>query len=501
MHKPVLICKSGNLLDLNHYDDTPLSPQLRQVLEPELTYTHKQKLYGQQRFDSPDGRPRDFAFHQVKLYRYDGQNRLICGAGFLQRITDKLSALTSVHLHDWAPPSPRPDRYFQDWDLVMEHFHDQFRPKQEECLMAMATNDCGVIHACTGFGKTIMQVMNCLLFSRAKIHLVVPGADLVQKAVAVLSRYLPNIGQVGAGKKTRGRVTVFSADSLHLSDGDADILLADEGHRLAAPTYAEPLARYQNSKNFMFSATPGGRFDGADLQLESLFGQTIFHISYPEAVELGLVVPIRVEWLNVQMTTNPCGTRKDVARERHGIWRNTTRNQVIATKAHSYADDVQVLILVKTLEHALYLRRCLPDFELCYSEGALEPEEIVSYQRRGLFGEDEEVVTAKKRLQMRQDFETGALKKVIATGVWATGVDFVNLQVLIRGDAMMSEIADTQIPGRVCRTNENDKSVGVLVDMIDQFDEGFRRKAMARSNHYKSNGWEQVKPKRQALAG
>ena len=213
------------------------------------------------------------------------------------------------------------------------------------------------------------------------------------------------------------------------------------------------------------------------------------------------MVPIVVEWLDVRMDHNPCEGKKDTPKKRWGIWRNEKRNQLIADKALSYDEDDQVLILVETIEHLLFLRQYLPGFESCYSENGLSSADLAMYRRWGLMGENEEPITAAQRLQLRRDFEAGRIKKTIATGVWATGVDFDQLAVLIRADALGSEIMDVQAPGRVSRiSKDGSKSVGVVVDCNDQFDEGLRRKAAGRRKSYEKNGWDQVYPTRRARA-
>lgn len=500
MGRTVTVRRSGNLIDLSPDGLNELPRDLKDVIEPHLTYTYQRYLRGADRTDPISGYKRGpFAYEECRLYRYDPRGRLVCGIGFLPKITSILEKSGAVvKLVNCDPPNPRTDRYKEDWNLVIETF--SFRPKQDECLIQIAGNEFGIIKAPTGFGKGTIIAMVCLLYPKAKIHVVTPSKDLVSKTVASLTKYIPNVGQVGCGKKRLGRVTVFSADSLHLSDGEADILLADEIHKLAAVSYSEPLAKYRNSRNFGFSATPKGRLDGADAKLESLFGPIIFDLSYQEAVEHGLVVPIKVEWLDVFMQHNPCEGKKDTAKKRWGIWRNDTRNRLIANKALTYGPDDQVLILVETIEHLLFLRKYLPKFEACYSENSLKAEDVNTYRRWELMEETEQPLSAKDREQLRKKFEKGEVKKAIATSVWATGVDFEQLAVLIRAEGMGSEIMDVQAPGRVTRRNtKGAKDVGIVVDCADQFDEGFHRKALGRRKTYKKNEWQQTESTRRLL--
>ena len=84
---------------------------------------------------------------------------------------------------------------------------------------------------------------------------------------------------------------------------------------------------------------------------------------------------------------------------------------------------------------------------------------------------------------------------VISTDVWATGVDFEQLSVLVRADDRDSDIVDVQGPGRVSRIytapDGTRKEVGEVIDCMDTFDPTFYRKSLGRRNSYKLLGWEQ----------
>ncbi len=484
----VLIRRYANLIDVSPDGKSTLPVSIRRLLEPELTYTYQQRLFGVDRYDPITGLNRPVRFEDRRLYKYDLSGRLCCGFGFANRITRVLNSqgITAVYI-DRNYGRTKVDRYEVNWDGVLECF--SLRAKQDECLLSVASSECGVIDAPTGFGKGSIIAMICLLYPKAKIHIVIRRKDVVAKTVSYLSRFLPSIGQIGGGKKKEGRrITVITADSLHHSNGDADIVLADECHELMTPSHSVELAKYKISRNFAFTATPEGRGDKADAKMESLFGPVIFKMTYQEAERLKLIAPIVVEWLKISSPYNPVADKEDIQKKRWGLWRNDFRNEIIANKARQYKDE-QVLIMVDKVEHAVHLHKYLPDFELCY--GNMKMSDLVTYKKQKILPANAEIVSPKKREEIRRRFESGELKKVIATDIWSTGVDFTSLQVLIRADARASTIMDTQIPGRVARTGA-DKEYGILVDCLDTFDPTFKAKSLARARNYRSKGWRQL---------
>ena len=485
------IRRCGTLIDLGVGEQGAVPDQVVALLHPVLSYVYRKYQHGRPDYDVLTGERQKVTFEERAMYRIEN-GRLTTCYGLVPRIIQTLSRHGyRVEVTDISPPRPRPDAYVPDWDAVRREI--VFRPRQLECLEAIARNPGGVIKAPTGFGKTHLIYALAVLYPRAKIDVVIKSKDVAARIVRQLSAHLPLVGMVGGGRRRRGRVTVYTADSLHHSDGDADFLLGDEGHQLVAPRVAEVLGRvYRFSRNYAFTATPSGRFDGADARLEMFFGPQIFTMEYAEAVDLGLVVPVRVRWLPFRMERNPiAGVMSDTSRKRHGIWRNEERNRLIADDARRHYADKQVLILVETVEHAVFLWQHLPEYSLCYAN--LDEVRLAKYQRWELVPPDFEAMTPQRREAMRLAFERGELKKVIATDVWATGVDFASLQVVYSVSGRQSEIWDTQGPGRVSRTYDG-KEYGEVVDVLDTFDARFLAKAQARYRHYRKLGWVQDWP-------
>jgi len=331
--------------------------------------------------------------------------------------------------------------------------------------------------------------------------------DVVTRRVAVLrDRIYPelvqmvgDVGIVGGGKKILNkRVMCYTVGSMHHAKADADILVGDEVHELSADQSAAELVRWQNSRNYGLSASHDMRYDNKDLRMHGVFGPVVFSVDYQQAMDAGMVVPIRVEWTPVVMDYDPCGSKEDVEKKRSGFWTNDYRNHMIAADAHKYDEDTQVLITVETLQHAMNLKKLLPEFTLVYMDGGLSSADRAKYVKQGLCSSNEPSMDLKRKMRLTKDFEKGKLKKVICTTVWNVGVSFNNLAVLIRADGGGSEINAIQIPGRVSRTAKG-KECGVVHDYLDQFNWGYNLRARNRAKSYARNQWEQVFPRQSML--
>jgi superfamily II DNA or RNA helicase len=463
---------------------------LKKRLESRLSYSHVS-------FNHTGAFRRQPAFSsEVRtVFKYDQKNNLVCPRGFTKRLKAELSSSgITVNVIDLDGEYHSSPAFCIDFERLNQTI--SLREKQDDCLASIMSSRDGLIVAPTGFGKSFMFSAICMAYPDAKIHIVTRRVDVMKRLYGSLSKLIPTVGMVGSGSNRWGRVTVITADSMHRishsGEQCADILLYDEAHEAVASSYQSELGKYLKTRKFGFTASPDGRMDGAHFLLEAIFGPRIFEMSYDEAVASNLVVPIKVEWINVDCV-NPCGDLNGVPKERWGIWRNEVRNLAIAEKAKEYSADDQVLIMVKSVEHAVYLKQVLPDFKLCYD--TMDTDDYQRYVKKGLIDPaDEPLMVPARRENMRVKFERGELKKVISTDVWSTGVDFAQLAVLIRADARASKIVDIQAPGRVARKHDpSGKSSGLVIDCMDNFDFSFMNRSRSRRLSYKKMGWEEIK--------
>jgi len=489
----VIVRRYGNLIDFGVDAVGPTPQAIIECLTPHLSYRYTKLLRGAAAYDPTTGERRGAVTETRYLFQVI-QGRLTTNAGFTLNAADVLRTAGYVpRMLDVTPPPVRPRAYECHWE-ALQNF--RWRPRQQECVAnlvdAVLHRRGGVVEAPTGFGKTTLIVALGLLFPHARIHVVVRSTSIMARIMRSLLSTFSNVGQVGDGQDRYGRITLISADSLHKSNGDADILLLDEVHALMGDRYSQMLAEhYMFTLNYGFSATPYSRMDGCSARVHGFCGPLLFRMTYQEAVAAGLVVQLGVHWLPCQFGVNPAAGRVETAKKRWGIWRHDARNAAYAEAVRQVGADEQVLMLVESVEHAVYLGAHLPEFTLCY--GSMKPSDCDQYVRHGLLPEDYRPLQRPQLMQLQEAFEQGRLRKAIATDVWSTGVDFEQLSVLARLDDRDSDILDSQGPGRLSRIYGG-KAQGCLIDSMDCFDVGFHKKAKGRRKSYRSLGWDENWP-------
>jgi superfamily II DNA or RNA helicase len=491
-----LLVRNGNALYLASRLDEPLPVAVYSELTRYMQYRHVTRLYGRDAFGKSASQR--IKTEQRKLFDVDDYGCLNFPAGYYDLTLNVLTKLGyQVRYVDDSPQFPQQLEWH--WDNLGS-FH--FRPKQKEALQlieaAYKARRGGVIDAAAGFGKTELFAALAMLLPEAKIMICVKSTDNVQKTVRVLLKYLPKmtVGQRGAGKSKQARVTVCTAASVGNYQGHVDLFLGDEAHELLAETYVADIVTVAHQAiRYGFTATVEGRSDNSDARMEAVFGRTLFKLTYPEAVCLGLVVPIEVRWERVEIGYNPtAGFEADTSRKRHGIWTNKARNARIAKIAQKhYEEGDQILVLVDKIEHLLHLAKLLPDFALCY--GNIDEADESYYQKNKLLPAEYQPLTVAVRKQLREDFESGKIKGAIATGVWRLGVSFDALSALVWAGGGSSPIDATQGPSRVSRIhNASGKEYGIVYDFTDEWDEPFYKQAMSRRRTYKKHDWTQIEP-------
>jgi len=430
----------------------------------------------------------------MRLYSEDSSGNLLIGAGLIGRVKDLLkSANLEVSVIE---DSRHCDSRYRIDPAPLSEPGLTLKEGQFDAIKSILSRDSGVIVAPTGWGKSFCIRLVCRLLPDCKIHYLTDLTDLCEQMHAELVPYIPDLGRFGGGVKKPGRVSVVNVESAHHTGYDADVIIGDEIHRLCAQKYMDQLGRYgvnRPCRAYGFTASPV-RDDGMHRFNEPIFGPIVVRVPYAAAQAASMVVPIEVRWVRPTLSRDPSAEVPSGAeKERLGLWSNYARNQCVADQALAVADKGQVIVMVATVEHAYRLKQLLPDFEVCYSPAESADSMRESLITAGLLTESEPRMTPARRKHLRDGFERGKIKKVIATQVWSTGVNFRSLAFLIRADGGAAQTKSTQIAGRLSRTF-NGKSKGILIDFWDDWSTSFVRRSRARFSVYESHGFSQVRP-------
>lgn len=354
-------------------------------------------------------------------------------------------------------------------------------PDQVDCFTSLisAVGAPGVpgpggamVEATMGAGKTHVIAALCRAF-REGVVVVTKKKKVVHNLVNKLKDLLADddisIGMHQGSSRIPGDVRVGTTALLGSFDPDeVRVLIFDECHHAASDKVSMQVMSFEAALRFGLSATIKGRFDGKDLLLEGLFGPIVYELTDQEAEDLGRVVPIKAYFLEVREGPNTANWKNPTSKERHGIWRNLTRNMAVRDAARGVPDDQQLLIFVKTVEHG---------------------EILVE----NFFGEEFEFYHSKLSTREQDDivarFESGELKRLVATDSLGEGIDPDNLMVVIDANWTTSNVQVAQRAGRNRRHGET-KPYGVIINFLDKFDDTVTRKSNERLREYRKRGYE-----------
>lgn len=408
-------------------------------------------------------------------------------SGFSDRVKNSLQKQGyQVEEEDRRPnemPKPR-------FDLIKG---TEFRGRQKEALLLMCVSKGGVVVCPTGFGKSFLVKQLARIYPDCTGIITAPSTTNARDLYNGLKDSIEGLGFVGDGEYRPGRITVAVTHSLLKCDLGAKWLLMDEAHMALSPMHIKSLLKFKRTKFLAFTATPDGKSDGRDGYLEAIFGKTLIEVEYDEAVASGNVVQLKVKLLRISQGPDVTGYSDKTKKDKLGIWRNYFRNNCIAEEVRQqikYNPEAQILIMVDKTEHAFALGQLLPEFEIVH--GKVTPERAKKLEKSGAYNpETQKLCDKKSLLKHQEDFTKGKLRYCIATGIWSRGVDFQDLNILVRADGLASIIHSGQTPGRLSRLGTNkDKGHGLLIDCVDFFSRDLLGRSLRRGAVYKKNKWE-----------
>lgn len=351
----------------------------------------------------------------------------------------------------------RDDRKWPEYSFKIPELSKDLRDYQiEYAVQALQTTRC-IVESDTGSGKTIMMAALLAILDLPTL-IIVPNKTILYQLSTELTTLIPGSEfGIASGEKVKrsrfliglpGTLSKFPSPELR----EFKVVMMDEAH-LAAGQRIEDLILTVNAPfRFGFTGTAKGRSDGRDLVVEGLFGPPIKLIETQQLTDQGYLAPVKIEIVRGWWEGN------FAALEDHLIVRNEKRNELI-TKIVK-AQKGTVLVLVKRIEHGEILQKLIP--HSIFVSGDTDGE---------------------KREEIRQSILHGTYRVLIASNVFAVGLDIPNLEVGINAAGGKAEILTKQRFGRITRPwNEVVKK---WIDIYDDYHPGLEEHSKERVKYYR----------------
>ena len=275
-----------------------------------------------------------------------------------------------------------------------------------------------------------------------------PGINLLVQLVNELRAALPGREVKGIFSGSRNRtvsedITVLSMDSLDKVDPDlVQLILVDEPHALAAPSRILKFATFKKARIYGVGATLDGRFDGADKVLTGLIGPVLVKKTFREAVAEGAICDIKVFMVRVPFQPWKCYDRMQAYKTL--IYKNREFFDLVREiSMRCIPQEWQTLIFIDQISQADIMGQWIDDSVLAIAS------KMTPTQRETKFN----------------DMVANRTKRCISTSIYAQGVTFPDIRVIINAAGGGGAITSTQKPGRLAQVRPG-KKCGYMIDFL-----------------------------------
>lgn len=366
-------------------------------------------------------------------------------AGFLDKVVRWLLLCgIPYQLQDGRLPFPDPD-------LGAMH---GFRFNQKEVVTKfLSMKRSGLLGAPTRWGKTAAIANTLKAYKGLKTILVAPGTDLLLHNLRPdLKKWLPDreikVLCTGSKDKTQSEdITLVSVDSLAKCCATSTrLVLVDEPHALPTEGRLEDFTRFVNARKLGFGATLDGRFDKRDPLIEGAIGPPLVVTTYKECRDIGAVAHLEIFMLRYQHAGFRCRDRNK-AYERL-MWQNERLYQhldnVLKPEGGCFPPQWQLLMFINNEKQVECMQRTMKTpFEVAMAK----------------------LMTKKQREESMAHLKDGTTRACAATNIYAQGVTFSDLMVVVNLNGGGASTQNIQKPGRVLEVRPG-KKCGIMLDMF-----------------------------------
>jgi len=337
---------------------------------------------------------------------------------------------------------------------------------QQDALDNLLHYPCGTLVGPPGCGKTNI-LLSAIPELKTRALIIVHTRELFTQTVQRCKDWLGvTPGLIGSGKWEPSEITVGMIQTLARRDlseitGYFGAILTDEGHHVAAKTWASVLEQFPARYKYAFTATPQ-RKDGYTFLIWRYTGGKTAEIKQEEVIEAG-----RIVWPKFMFR----GTKFKYTLQDKGDWTfmlnqlafDQDRNdEIIAEVMESIPYCESALILTDRVGHAELLARRLEGFDPVLLHGQLKAQE---------------------RREAMEKVRKGTKLTIATIGLVGEGVDVPGWDLLYLVTPIAGGARTVQAIGRVARAKEG-KSAASVIDFVDVCVDGYRGKDGQREYYY-----------------
>lgn len=316
------------------------------------------------------------------------------------------------------------NRTFPEFEIKIPTLNVTLRDYQIDYLVEALKLRRMIVDAATGSGKSV--IIAAIIGSlNLKTLIVVPSKTLQEQLITEIRGFLPNCKLLPYNKKKVGECQVMVGLPRSLTNLTTQelqsykILIADEAHTCAANQATDVILRMNAPFRYGFTGTVKGRSDNKDLVVQGLLGEVSSLKTPKELMDSGYIANVSAN-IHYGSWEGEYSVLEDLL-----IVNNPKRNDLILniTKMHK---KETILILVRRVDHGKLLNDMIKGS--IFVSGA-----------------------TKDREEIRNDMKRGKYKVLIASNVFATGLDIPNLEIGINAAGGKAETLTGQRIGRLMR--------------------------------------------------